>query len=313
MSTSIRFSLALALVLGAASAAAQEPEVDSLRGRFSAGMEKYRDGAYAEAIVIWEAVYRELGPEKGYRLAFNIGRAYDHFGDSTRAAEHYDAYVKEAERRIVAGEVLDPAVLKQETEAKERLAELAAEKARLRIARAGVVAIDGGAPFLAPDAYVAYVNAGRHVVLFAPGTPDEERQEVTVGLGEMRELAPRARERVAPPPSPRPAEPRWEVREERPFDRTVLVVAAGVTAASVLAPVLFRARAESIADDYAGTDPSAQRDRALGLSADYDSARTAYYVSYAIPITLGLATAGLAAWWYLGKKTTRTPLVGVRF
>src|SRR5262249_54177668 len=84
----------------------QDPTLDAQRVRFRAGMDKYRAGAFAEAIVIWEAIYRELGKEKGYRLAYNIARAYDHFGDTTRAAESYEAYLNETKARHEAGETL---------------------------------------------------------------------------------------------------------------------------------------------------------------------------------------------------------------
>src|SRR5689334_150875 len=117
MSMSIRSSprwavlLAAALTLVAGGAAADEPaatsEADALeakRERFRAGMEKYRAGAFSEAIDIWEAIYAELGASKGYRLAFNIGRAFEQraatrsgsaaaITDAVKAAEHYATYV----------------------------------------------------------------------------------------------------------------------------------------------------------------------------------------------------------------------------
>src|SRR5690606_14269541 len=84
--------------------------LEAKRERFRAGMDKYKDGAFAEAIEIWEAIYAELGAETGYRLAFNIGRAYEQLAatrtnraaavaDTAKAARHYAAYVNEVVRR----------------------------------------------------------------------------------------------------------------------------------------------------------------------------------------------------------------------
>ncbi len=80
--SSAGYALAFAVTLFTpARALADEPSppkesdtLDPLRERFRAGMERYRAGAFAEAIVIWTAIYGELG-EKGYRLAFYIAEA----------------------------------------------------------------------------------------------------------------------------------------------------------------------------------------------------------------------------------------------
>lgn len=327
---------ALAVVLAAPPARADGPSDDDAaleaqRERFRSGLERYRAGAYAEAILIWENVYRELGPEKGYRLAFNLGRAYDQFGDSTRAAEAYEAYVRETARRREAGEALEPAVEKQEGEANERLAELAATQGRIRVAgdRAVVVKIDGGAERLAPrTGFVAYVTPERtHVVTFDPGTKDERDVEVRVALGELVELTPPRLATAPPRPAiaPRPAAPpppRFEDREERPFGGAVLYVAAGVTAASVLVPVLLYGSAAGVRADH---EAAVERGRASGAGGDsegyasaradgerlrgeYDSARSTAYASLALPAVLGAATLGLAAYWWLGARTIRVPV-----
>src|SRR5262245_58582030 len=118
----LAFALALAgaTTLAPHAHAADEPTsagadpLDPLRERFRVGFDQYRSGQYAEAIVTWEAIYRELGPEKGYRLAFNLARAYDAIGEGKAAAEHYDTYVAEVERRRAGGETLEANVERQE-------------------------------------------------------------------------------------------------------------------------------------------------------------------------------------------------------
>ncbi len=300
-------------------------ELDAQRERFRAGLERYKAGAFGDAILIWEPIYAELGPEKGYRLAFNLGRAYEQFGNPTRAAESYEGYVREVARRRDAGEQLEENVAKQEAEAKERLAQLDATQGRIRIAgdRAVVVKIDGGSERLAPTSgFVAYVTPDRmHTVTFDPGTKDEKQISVKVERGQRvevtaPELAPLPPRVEAPPPSPPPPAPRFEVREEKPFGKNVLYVAAGVTAVSIVVPVVLYANASSIKDDFdaavlQASDPSAYTAaEATGTQkkSDYLTARDTAYASLAIPAVLGAATIGLTAYWLFGAKETRVPI-----
>lgn len=321
--------LALALLVAAPSARAQESgataadSLDPLRERFRTGLERFRAGAFAEAILIWETIYRELGPEKGYRLAFNLARAYEQFGDPTRAAESYDAYVAHVARRREAGEALEPVVEKQEAEALERLRELGTTQGRIRIAgdRAVLVRIDGGAERLVPTAgWVAYVTPGKaHVVTFDPGTPSEKHVEVRVELGEIAQVSPPALGAPERPPEPvaLPVAPRTDAQ---PYPPTVIYVAAGLTAVSTILPIALYARAGSIRSDYDGVVTQAEASRrqndpiayataqtkGQALRGDYDDARSAARVSLALPIAFGAVTAGLAAYWFFGSKTPRT-------
>lgn len=321
MSSRTRSDLLIAValvVLASREARADDAALDAQRERFKVGMEKYAAGRYADAIVVWEAIYREIGETTGYRLAFNLGRAYDKFGDSTRAAEHYEVFVRQVARRREGDDALGPEIDKWESEAKERLAELAASKARIRVVagdRPTAVRIDAGEPRLA--GFIAYVAPGRHVVTFGSGEEAQVR-EVTVEQGALVELAPppppapRAEQPASPPPaapaallSPLPA--RWETRTQRPFSPAFLWVAGGAAALSTLVPIVTHANALSIKDDYDAAnerlDPSAS-----GLASDYESARSAAYATIAIPIALAAATAGLATWYFVGTKETRVRL-----
>jgi hypothetical protein len=337
-------SLAIALIAGACAcawplrvwadeppAAAADDPLEAQRERFRAGLERYRAGAFGDAILIWETIYGELGPEKGYRLAFNLARAYEQFGNSTRAAESFESYVKETERRRAAGEKLEAVVEKQEAEAKERLAELARTQGRIRIAseRAVVVKIDGGAERLASrSGFIAYVAPDRgHVITFEPGTKDEQQVTVRVAMGELVELAPPAPKTEPGPPAsktqpPSPTPSRFEVREERPFGKVVLYVAAGVTLVSTVVPIVLYANALGTKSDH---DAARQQGVTTGASGDltafdaaeraaetqkddYEARRSAAYASIAIPAVLGAATLGLAAYWIFGAKETRVPV-----
>jgi hypothetical protein len=261
-------------------------------------MEKYRAGAFAEAIVIWESIYRELGAEKGYRVAFDLGRAYDELGELIKAAEHYETYLERVAARRRDGESLEPNVEKQEADARVRLEAIAAQKGRLRVpagARPVVVHVDNAPPRVA--GFVVYVEPGAHTVTFGAGA-DADVHAVTVKRGELLDVA--AREEASRTP---PAEARDEIREERPFAPAVLWIGAGVAVASLVVPVLTYANAYAIKSDY--DSPSATALDRQRLASDYDSARSNAYASIAVPAVLTATVSGLALWYVLGKKETR--------
>src|SRR5687767_12730293 len=93
------FALACTSATIASPALAQQPtpapQPDPLRERFKQGLEKYKAQQYTEAIEIWESVYAELGAAQGFRVALNLARAYDAKGDATKAAEHFESYLKQ--------------------------------------------------------------------------------------------------------------------------------------------------------------------------------------------------------------------------
>lgn len=277
----------------------EDPAVVRLRERFREGFEKYRAGLYGEAILVWGPIYKELGPAKGYRLAFNLARAYDQIHDATRAADHYEAYLDEVEARTATGETLEATVWKQRDEASERIAALRAELARLRFRGDEVlVALDATDVRLARG--TAYVTAGKHVLVYRPSTPDQQRIEINAAAGAVTDLdTPALAARpsvVAPPPT------RWETHEERPFPKYVLYVGAAATAASFIVPAILYANAYATKDDYDANKTQSARDDY------YQSTRPVAYASWAIPAVLGTATLALAAYWIYGVKTVRTPV-----
>jgi heme exporter protein D len=310
-----RIALALALAAAAASAQATaraDDALDPLRERFRTGMESYRSGRFADAILVWEAIYRELGPTAGYRLAFNLGRAYDAYGDSTRAAEHYQTYLGEVARRRERGESIEANVEKQEAESRERLEALAATKARIQVPsgdRVVLVQIDNAEPRAA--GFVAYVAPGAHRIVFAPGK-DEVRREIEVRQGELVEVpvpAPATQPPLPVKPAPAALAPpttTWETRTERPFSPVVVWVAGGVTVLSLVVPAVTYGSALSIKSDY---DDASARDDKERLARDYEDARSAAYVSLVAPAACAAVTAGLFAWWTFGTKESRVPVV----
>ncbi|MFO0740659.1 MAG: hypothetical protein U0270_32480 [Labilithrix sp.] len=280
----------------------EDPSVVKLREKFREGFEKYRAGQYGEAILVWNPIYKELGPAKGYRLSFNLARAFDQIHDELRAADHYEAYLDEVEARLNTGETLEPMVLKQRDEANERIEELRKKLARLRFRGAQVlVTVDAGEVRLGRG--TSYVAAGKHAVVWRPATPEEQRVELNAEAGAIVDLeAPPLPERPAAPPPPPPV--RWESRQEHPFPKSLIYVGAGVTALSFIVPPILYANALATKDEYDAHPDVPTRDT-------YSSEKTTAYASWAIPALLGGATIALALYWYYGEKTVRVPVTGL--
>ncbi len=274
-------------------AAAPDP-LDALRSRFREGMEKYRARAFGDAIVIWESIYRELGPEKGYRVAFDLGRAYDEVGELIKAAEHYQTYLDRVGARRAAGESLEANVQLQETIARERLERIIHIYGAIHVAaakRTVIVHVDNAPPRVA--GFTVYVEPGPHTVTFGTG-PGADARKLTVRRGELLEVEP-------PADTPAP-EQRFETRTEHPFSPLVIWIGAGVAAASVVIPIVTHVNARAVKDDYDSAPSRADKDR---LSSEYDSAKSNAYAAIAVPAVLGAAVGGLALWYVLGKQETR--------
>ncbi|MBX3226636.1 MAG: hypothetical protein KIT84_31745 [Labilithrix sp.] len=288
-----------------APAAAESPDLAKQRDRFRQGMDRYRAGAFEAAILIWGEIYRELGSERGYRLAFNLARAYEQVNDTPHAAEHYEVYLAEVRRRRDANETIEPVVAKQEEEAGERVAELRTTLGRIRLRRPDVAVVIDAVPLVGRD--IAYVTAGKHAIVFPP---DPRRVEIEVAAGEVVDVEPPPAAPALPPPPvvvPAAAPIRWEAREEHPYSRSLVFVGAGVTLVSLALPAALYTRASDYRDDY---DRANGRDDAAAARAerDYEGARDTAYASWAVPALLGAATIALVAYYYLGTRTVRAPV-----
>ncbi|MDP9151190.1 MAG: hypothetical protein M3O36_14780, partial [Myxococcota bacterium] len=105
-----------------------EEALNADRERFRLGMQRYEAGAFAQAIEFWEPIYRELGAERGYRLAYDLGVAYVQVGDTAAAAERLRAFVAGVDLRRSRGETLAAIVEREEADARARIAILAARE-----------------------------------------------------------------------------------------------------------------------------------------------------------------------------------------
>jgi hypothetical protein len=282
------------------------------REQFKLGMDRYKAGALGEAVGYWEPIYRELGEHTGYRLAYDLGVAYQHLGDPAHAADRLEAFLTEVDTRRARGEALPPIVEKEESDARSRVATLLATKGRIRI-EAGItprsVRVDDDEPRLA--GFVAWVTPGDHSVTFAAGTPDQETRTVHVNAGEIVQIAPSlpptsAPLAVSPPPLRGPFITRRETHH--PFAWPLLAIGGGLAVVSTVAAVPLEGHAQDLFDRYHGEAPIPQSDR-----DNFANARTLAYAAVAGAIGFAALSVGLASWYFLetsDRDIIITPVMG---
>jgi hypothetical protein len=313
--------------LGAPPASGPLPDdqLSNYRERFKAGMDRYQAGAVSEAIGYWEPIYRQLGPQAGYRLAYNLGVAYGHLGDATRAAERLQAFLDEVDVRRGRGQALGAVVAKEEADAHDRMADLTATKGRIRIPTSDPpvsVQVDASEPRTA--GFVAWVQPGEHTVTFELQTSKSETRVVQAKAGELVEVQPPASPATPPtttlplplpPPSasapsgpapqlafePTPSKPAETYGRQRPFSPLVLAVSAGLDVAAVVAAIALESRTFSLREELASTAASSGQ-----ISVDdrrrFDQQRSWAYAAIGSAAGLGAVTAGLASWYFLGSS-----------
>ena len=301
------------------------------RDRFKLGMDRYKAGDAAEAIGYWAPIFGELGPQRGYRLAYNLGIAYAQIGDATRAAERLQSFLDEVDVRRGRGETLGGLVTREEEDARDRMAAMRASRARIHVAELPVpigVQIDGDEPRLA--GFVAWVTPGAHSVTFGPGTEHAETKAVDAAAGELIEVAPTPVETAAPAPppaplaaipaaippqpaaAPSPPAPR-RPESRRPFSPAWLYAGGALTAGATIAAVVVEIEANSFRDRLVGernsngTIPANER-------SNFSTTRTWAYASLGSAIALAGATAGLGVAYAIGsarRESTVTPAAAI--
>jgi len=308
-------------LLASAGARAQPPQpVDDAfadyRERFKQGMDRYKAGAYNEAVGYWAPIYAELGQQRGYRLAYNLGVAYQELGETTRAAEHLQSFLAQVADKRAHGEAQPAIVLKEETDAKDRIAGLTAAKGRIHVdpgAPPRAAQVDAMEPRLA--SFVAWVNPGQHTVTFGPDGPTQEAKTVEVHAGELVEVAatPVAPTTpvVTPPPTPAPA--RTPTPTPTPSPGTPPTPAPGAPQHPFPAALLFITGGVSLAAGVTAVPLEvstwSQRNRLAGQASISPSDQSSFYASRtwaygAIGVAVGFAavTAGLTTWYFVGTS-----------
>jgi hypothetical protein len=307
------------------------------RERFKQGMDLYERGSAAEAIAVWEPVYRDLGEARGYRLAYDLGVAYAALDDASHAADRLQAFLNEVDSRRARGESLGAAVTNEESDARARLARLTAVLGRVQVVPGGrpsVVRVDAGDPHAAGA--IAWVTPGQHAITFDPQTQEQRTVAVDVTAGALVELV--------PPPPPAKSEPSMPptlaapaalpalaagpasmgspaleppAPPSAPFPPALIAISGGLTLTTAGAAVALAIHANTLRDDdIAEQAISTDRTIAPADRASFATARTWAYVAMGGAAGLAGVTAGLTGWYLIakahGEGDRPSPGVGVR-
>jgi len=274
---------------------------------FRRGLELYDTGRYAAAAVLWEKLLDELGADKGWKLNYNLGLAYHAMGEATLAVERFESFLQ---RVAAEAQALPAEYEERRQDAASRILTIAREHGAV-VLPAGPVAvhvrIDGGPP--RPSGFVAYLRPGPHVIEIIGPSGIARLVEVSAAAGESITVDTRDRAAepaaptaavpsppstaVPPPPATAPTGPA-EPPSPAEFPTTLVLVGAGLTAASFVFPAVMwkladdeRAEAEALGPGHTGYAAAVD---------SFESARTSYELSYILPAALGAATAAVAIW-----------------
>ncbi|MEO8875191.1 MAG: hypothetical protein ABI461_06380, partial [Polyangiaceae bacterium] len=255
---------------------------------------------------------KALGAGRGYRIAFDLARAHEANNDLSHAAEFYLAFVDQVVVRRESGDAITPFVAGEETEAVARLREFDRTQGHIVVdsgAQQVEVKIDSADP--RPAGFVAYVEPGSHTITLNPGTPQATTRRIEVAANGVFEIAPSsmapATTTLAPSPAPLAPEAAFPIQHartrvtEHPFSPWILGVTGGAALVSIIVPAAAYVSATSFqASNHLsafGNDP-----RNSTVQSGYDTRVNTFYATLAIPIVLGVATAGLATWYVVGTK-----------
>jgi hypothetical protein len=283
----------IALLFVIASASPAIAQSDANDAAFKTGLDHYNRGAYADAISTWETLITTLGETSGFKVLYNLGLAYQEMGNVTKAIDRYRAFLAQCEARPTAEQ---PDLAMRMTDAKRRVTELEAAHGKVFIRPPSkgplvLTRVNGGEPRTA--GYTLWLAPGKHEVELFVGTDHVKKVDVTVEKGGAYEIDSTPVEIAPPPPTPT-TDPR--LLPPPPIDndsraRTVAIIGAGVSIASVALPISLYFVAKSKGDD--ARDLGAGHTSYPSALDDYNSTRTIYLASYAVPIVLGAVTVGL--------------------
>jgi hypothetical protein len=163
------------------------------------------------------------------------------------------------------------------------------------------------------------------VVVFGPGTAHAETKKVSVGAGDLVELAPAsaASPEAESSPAPAPSTDATSVaspmapamlranlvssQEERPLSPVLIATGAGLTVAVAIGAVLLESHASALRDRLVA-EQAQSLDHTIPPSdrQNFYESRTLAYAATATAIGLGAVTAGLATWYVLGHPVRAT-------
>lgn len=275
--------------LRASADAGPEPSPDAI---FAKGLDRYNAKDYAGAIAIWEELARRIGEDRAWRALYNLGLAYEASGDLAAAVARYDAFLARVGKETGT---LPPDLEQRRQDAAERAHAIRASHGELRVAipKNGVsvlVKIGGGAP--REPGFTSFVAPGELTIAIEPRDPSSavhaRNAVVVLTAGQVTEVDTTlvAAEASPPPSTSSSVKPMPGLVSH--FPTPWVVAGAGLTVAACALPIALGINAAKRRDD-ALVLGAGHTDYAAALST-YESARTAYYVSYAAPAAFGALT-----------------------
>jgi tetratricopeptide (TPR) repeat protein len=261
-------------------APAEAQAVDPYTRLFEDGLAAFDRGDPATAVTLWTKLVADAPADRAFRVAYNLGLAYEALADAARAIESYERFAR------AVGEY--PGSLPIDYEERRQDAVDRASKLRPKVGLLRINAPRGepvlvrvaGAP-ARPAGFATYLPPGSVEVVMGEGSR-EVREQVQLLAGNIFTLT----ARQLPPPPPPPPPP-----YEPPVPVAVVAISAAVTLASTALPVGLFLRARGLGED-AEAFPSFSPEYAAARE-EFDSARTAYFVSFALPATLAALTTTL--------------------
>ena len=283
-------ALAISGLLVAAPSAAQQPAapvgVIDHDAIFQRGLAVYEAGKLTDAIGIWEQLVQTLGDQRGWKVLYNLGLAYQRVGDPTRAVARFEAFVARA-----AQQPLSAGLDERMHDAGQRAAALRAAhgEVHVRAPATGVILVRVGTAEPRPAGFTVFLAPGQHEIELSPGSPQSRRVTLHVDAGVVLDVEAEAdAPKATPPTAPLPA-PREKEEPRRAFPTAWLLVGAGVTVAAAALPTALGLRASAKHDD---AERLGVGNTAYASAVDeFGKARTAYYFSYALPAAFAVATA----------------------
>ena len=218
------------------------------------------------------SIYREGGAVKGYRVAFDLARAYDKTGDPIRAKEKYRAFLAVVDARRAAGLAIEAIVVQEESEARDWIAKSA------------------------DTTDAAPLGNGVASEPARPGPSASPSPSPVPSPLPFPSLSPS----VSPPPAPAKAQP--------PFSPAFLISSGAATVAAIVVCGIEYANALSAENGFnaAANQPASVQQ---GYQTSYDNARPLAYASLGASVGFAAITAGLAVWYFTGTKWV-VPVVG---
>lgn len=262
---------------------------------FKGGLEQYGRGNYVVAITTWENLLATMGEERGHKVLYNLGLAYQQIGDVTRAIERFEAFLRHVDQPYASADLAA-----RSDDARSRLAQLRRSHGAVNVhapRTGGIVLTRVGSAEARAAGYVVWLAPGIHTVEVFVGTNRVKTIRLEVVRGETVDVDTSPPDE--PPPAPVVVKPAPEGAAPKPATEsgssTLVLVGAAATVASLAAPIAFYFVAHGKRDQA----------RALGEGntgyadalSTYNTWRAVYFVSYALPATLALATAGV---WLFG-------------